>query len=116
VAEERRSGGRHPVAGRRPAAICLAGCAVPDRPGPPPATAPATAPDGIRDRTVAWDAGRLDADPRRVVVSWTGASPEARWREGRRGLAVAATFPTAPSGRAVAAVRDLLVRVARGLE
>ena len=38
-----------------------------------------------------------------------------RWREGRRGLAVAATFPTAPSGRAVAAVQDLLVRIARGL-
>ena len=60
------------------AALCLAGCAAPDRPGPPPATAPATtAPDGIRDRTVAWDAGRLDADPRRVVVSWTGANPDA---------------------------------------
>ena len=44
------------------AALCLAGCA---------------APDGIRDRTVPWDAGRLDADPRRVVVSWTGASPDA---------------------------------------
>jgi hypothetical protein len=38
-----------------------------------------------------------------------------RWREGRRGLAVAAVFPTAPSGRAVAAVRDLLVKIARGL-
>ena len=221
------------------AAFCLAGCAAPDRPGPPPATAPATtAPDGIRDRTVPWDAGRLDADPRRVVVSWTGANPDAdpsdpcwvgyapevsaepdrvvvtirtyrsrvplgpqqsctdlgfirtlavplhhqlagrtvvdghsgrrrrlapvpleprwlppgwrlvdelgqngaaggswqrgygtatvvlsqggqdmavRWREGRRGLAVAATFPTAPSGRAVAAVQDLLVRIAKGL-
>jgi hypothetical protein len=60
------------------AAFCLAGCAAPDRPGPPPATAPATtAPDGIRDRTVPWDAGRLDADPRRVVVSWTGANPDA---------------------------------------
>ena len=59
------------------AALCLAGCATPDRPGPP-ATAPATtAPDGIRDRTVAWEAGRLDADPRRVVVTWTGASPDA---------------------------------------
>jgi hypothetical protein len=107
-----------------------------------------------------WDGGRLDADPRRVVVTWTGASPGAdpsdpcwvgyapevsaepdrvvarpavrggtaavvlsqggqdmavRWREGRRGLAVAATFPTAPSGRAVAAVQDLLVRIAKGL-
>ena len=221
------------------AALCLAGCAAPDRPGPPPATAPATtAPDGIRDRTVPWDAGRLDADPRRVVLSWTGANPDAdpsdpcwvgyapevsaepdrvvvtirtyrsrvplgpqqsctdlgfirtlsvplhnqlagrtvvdgdsgrrrrlapvpleprwlppgwrlvdelgqngaaggswqrgyghaagvlsqggqdmavRWREGRRRLAVAATFPTAPSGRAVAAVQDLLVRIAKGL-
>ena len=59
------------------AALCLAGCATPDRPGPP-ATAPATtAPDGIRDRTVAWEGGRLDADPRRVVVTWTGASPGA---------------------------------------
>jgi hypothetical protein len=107
-----------------------------------------------------WDSGRLDADPRWVVVTWTGASPGAdpsdpcwvgyapkvsaepdrvvarpavrggtaavvasrgdqdmavRWREGRRGLAVAATFPTAPSGRAVADVRDLLVRIAKGL-
>jgi hypothetical protein len=26
---------------------------------------------------VPWDAGRLDADPRRVVVSWTGANPDA---------------------------------------
>jgi hypothetical protein len=264
----RRRGGLVAVT-RLLAALCLAGCAAPDRPGPPPATAPATtAPDGIRDRTVAWDAGRLDADPRRVVVSWTGANPDAdpsdpcwvgyapevsaepdrvvvtirtyrsrvplgpqqsctdlgfirtlavplhnelagravvgghsdrrrrlapvpleprwlppgwrlvdelgqdgagaapggagvsrvtvtdgpvavggagspdgrvvarpavrggtaavvlspggqdmavRWREGRRGLAVAATFPTAPSGRAVAAVRDLLVRIAKGL-
>jgi hypothetical protein len=67
------------------AAFCLAGCAAPDRPGPPPATAPATtAPDGIRDRTVPWDAGRLDADPRRVVVSWTGANrtPTRRTRAG----------------------------------
>lgn len=29
---------------------------------------------------------------------------------------LAATFPTAPSARAVAAVQDLLVRIARGLE
>jgi hypothetical protein len=56
----------------------LAGCAAPDRPEPPPVAAPTTtAPDGIRDTTVAWDAGRLDADPRRLVVSWTGASPDA---------------------------------------
>jgi hypothetical protein len=50
------------------------------------------------------------------VLSQGGQDMAVRWREGRRGLAVAATFPTAPSGRAVAAVRDLLVRVARGLE
>jgi len=38
-----------------------------------------------------------------------------RWREGRRGLAVDATFPTAPSERDAAALQDLLVRVAQGL-
>jgi hypothetical protein len=38
------------------------------------------------------------------------------WREGRRGLAVRATFLTTPSDRTVAAVRELLVRVAQGLE
>jgi hypothetical protein len=104
---------------------------------------------------VPWDAGRLDADPRRVVVSWTGANPDAdpsdpcwvgyapevsaepdrvvvtiRTYRSRvplgpqqsctdlgfiRTLAVAATVPTAPSGRAVAAVQDLLVRTAKGL-
>jgi hypothetical protein len=58
--------------------VGLPGCAAPDPPRPPPVAAPTTtAPDGIRDRTVAWDAGRLDADPRRLVVSWTGASPDA---------------------------------------
>jgi len=50
-----------------------------------------------------------------VVLSQGGQDMAVRWREGRRGLAVAATFPTAPSGRAVAAVQDLLVRIARGL-
>jgi hypothetical protein len=97
-------------------------------------------------------AGRLDADPRRVVVGWTGANPDAdpsdpcwvgyapevsaepdrvvvtiRTYRSRvpsapsspapdlgfirtlavplhNQLAVAATFPTAPSGQAVAAV------------
>jgi hypothetical protein len=38
-----------------------------------------------------------------------------RWREGRRRLAVGATFPTAPSERDAAALQDLLVRVAQGL-
>ena len=38
-----------------------------------------------------------------------------RWREGGRGLSVSATFPTSPSGREVAALQGLLVRVARGL-
>ena len=38
-----------------------------------------------------------------------------RWREGRRGLAVWASFPTTPSDRTEAAVRDLLVRIAQGL-
>jgi hypothetical protein len=38
-----------------------------------------------------------------------------RWREGRRGLAVSATFPTDPSEREVAALQRLLVRLARGL-
>ena len=50
-----------------------------------------------------------------VVLSQGGQDMAVRWREGRRGLAVAATFPTAPSGRAVAAVQDLLVRIAKGL-
>ena len=56
----------------------LAACAAPDGPGPAPVAAPTTtAPDGIRDRTVLWEAGRLDRDPRRVVVSWTGRDPVA---------------------------------------
>jgi hypothetical protein len=60
------------------AVLGLAACAAPDGPGPPPAAAPTTtAPDGVRGRTVPWEAGRLDADPRRVVVSWTGGDPAA---------------------------------------
>jgi hypothetical protein len=60
------------------AAAGLAACAAPDRPGPPPAAAPTTtAPDGVRDVTVPWDAGRRDADPRRLVISWTGRDPAA---------------------------------------
>jgi hypothetical protein len=56
----------------------LAACAAPDRPGPTPVTAPtATTPDGVRDRTVPWEAGRRDPDPRRLVISWTGADPAA---------------------------------------
>jgi hypothetical protein len=38
-----------------------------------------------------------------------------RWREGRRGLAVRAAFPTTPSERDAAALQHLLVRVAQGL-
>jgi len=38
-----------------------------------------------------------------------------RWREGRRGLAVRAAFPTTPSERDAGALQHLLVRVARGL-
>jgi hypothetical protein len=57
----------------------LAACAAPDRPRPaePVAAPTTTAPDGVRDRTVPWEAGRLDRDPRRVVVSWTGRDPAA---------------------------------------
>jgi hypothetical protein len=56
----------------------LAACAAPERPGPPPAAAPTTtAPDGIRDATVAWETGRRDADPRRLVISFTGRDPAA---------------------------------------
>jgi hypothetical protein len=56
----------------------LAACAAPDRPGPAPATAPTSAaPDGVRDRTLAWEAARRDPDPRRLVVTWTGADPAA---------------------------------------
>jgi hypothetical protein len=56
----------------------LAACAAPARPGPAPVAAPTTTtPDGVRDRTVPWEAGRRDRDPRRLVVSWTGADPAA---------------------------------------
>jgi hypothetical protein len=62
------------------AMLGLAACAAPGRPGPPAVAVTSTtttAVDGIRDRTVPWEAGRLDADPRRVVVSWTGGDPAA---------------------------------------
>ena len=60
------------------AMLVLAACATPARPGPPAVAATSTTvPDGLRDRTVAWEAGRRDADPRRLVVSWTGADPAA---------------------------------------
>jgi len=61
------------------AALGLAACAVTDRPEPPAVAATTTTagPDGIRDRTLSWEAGRLDADPRRLVVSFTGADPAA---------------------------------------
>jgi hypothetical protein len=57
----------------------------------------------VRGRTAAVE--RSDADQAMAV----------RWREGRRGLAVSAAFPTTPSDREVAALQDLLVRVARSL-
>jgi hypothetical protein len=61
------------------AVLGLAACATADRPEPPGVapTTTAAGPDGIADRTLAWEAGRLDADPRRVVVSFTGAAPAA---------------------------------------
>jgi hypothetical protein len=60
------------------AVLGLAACAAPDGPGTPaPAATSSTIPDGVRGPTVAWEAGRLDADPRRLVVSWTGADPAA---------------------------------------
>ena len=56
----------------------LAACSAPARPGSPAVAATSTTvPDGLRDRTVAWEAGRRDADPRRLVVSWTGDDPAA---------------------------------------
>jgi len=57
----------------------LVACAATDRPEPPAVAATTTTagPDGIRDRTLSWEAGRLDADPRRLVVSFTGADPAA---------------------------------------
>jgi hypothetical protein len=61
------------------AGLGLAACASPDR-AEPPGVAPTTTtagPDGVRDRTLAWEAGRLDPDPRRVVVSFTGGDPAA---------------------------------------
>ena len=61
------------------AALGLAACAVTDRPEPPAVAATTTTagPDGIRGRALSWEAGRLDADPRRLVVSFTGADPAA---------------------------------------
>jgi hypothetical protein len=60
-------------------AFGLAACAATDRPEPPAVAATTTTagPDGLRDRALSWEAGRLDADPRRVVVSFTGADPAA---------------------------------------
>jgi hypothetical protein len=54
---------------------------------------------------------------RRAVVELSEADQllVVRWREGGRGLAVRAAFPASPSDRTVAAVRDLLVRIAQGL-
>jgi hypothetical protein len=61
------------------AALGLAACAATDRPEPPAVAATTTTagPDGIRDRTLSWEAGRLDADPRRLVVSFSGTDPAA---------------------------------------
>jgi hypothetical protein len=53
--------------------------------------------------------------PAAVVRGHAGQQLADHWREGRRGLAVAATFPTAPSDQRVAAVRALLVRISRSL-
>jgi hypothetical protein len=65
------------------AAAGLAGCAASDGPAPPAGaattttTTTTTGPDGIPGRTMEWEAGRLDPDPRRLVVSFTGADPAA---------------------------------------
>lgn len=61
------------------AVLGLAGCAATDSPAPPAGAATTTTagPDGIPDRALAWEAGRLDSDPRRLVVSFTGADPAA---------------------------------------
>ena len=53
--------------------------------------------------------------PAAVERSDADQSMAVRWREGRRGLAVGATFPTTPSAREVDALQTLLVRVARSL-
>jgi hypothetical protein len=50
-----------------------------------------------------------------VERSDTDQAMAVRWREGRRGLAVGAAFPTTPSQRDAAALQLLLVRVAKGL-
>jgi hypothetical protein len=62
-----------------------------------------TARPAVRGGTAAVE--RSDADQTMAV----------RWREGRRGLAVGAAFPTTPSQRDAAALQLLLVRVAQGL-
>ena len=53
--------------------------------------------------------------PAVVERSGPGEAMTVRWREGRRRLAVSASFPTSPSAREVAALQVLLLRVARGL-
>jgi hypothetical protein len=72
-------GGVRGVAAAALAVLGLAACAVADRPEPPAVAATTTTagPGGVRDRTMPWEAGRLDADPRRLVVSFTGADPAA---------------------------------------
>jgi hypothetical protein len=84
VADERRAmGGARGLLAAALAVLAvlgLAACGDADRPRPPEVavtTTTAAGPDGIRDRVVAWEAGRLDADPRRLVVSFTGADPAA---------------------------------------
>jgi hypothetical protein len=68
-----------------------------------------------------WPGDRIVARPavrgRRAVVELSEADRlmAVRWREGRRGLAVRAAVPAGPADRTVAAVRDLLVRIAQGL-
>jgi hypothetical protein len=79
--------------------------------GPPSVGRPGRGMPG--DRVVA----RPEVRGRRAAVELSEADQliAVRWLEGRRGLAVRAAFPTTPSDRAVAAVQDLLVRIAQGL-
>jgi hypothetical protein len=77
--ERRAMGGVRWLLAAALAAFGLAACAAADRPEPPAVAVTTTTagPDGIRDRTLSWEAGRLDADPRRLVVSFSGTDPAA---------------------------------------
>ncbi len=72
-------------------------------------------PGGAGRRTGWWPARSSAAAPPPSSAPTADQSMAVRWREGRRGLAVGATFPTTPSDREVAALQALLVRVARSL-